>query len=123
MTSAKRQAANQRNARHSSGPRTDQGKRRSSVNAMQHGLTTPVESSGWAPLQQSLETLLESEGMETSQARNLALCILNYERNLHYQRERYLGSERHAQHKPGHEARYLKRAANQLIKQCKSLKN
>ncbi len=60
---------------------------------MQHGLTTPVENSTWAPLQQSLETLLESEGTETSQARNLALCILNYERNLHYQRERYLGSE------------------------------
>ena len=60
---------------------------------MQHGLTTPVESSAWAPLQQSLETLLESEGTETSQARTLALCILNYERNLHYQRERYLGSE------------------------------
>ena len=123
MTSAKRQAANQRNAQRSSGPRTDQGKRRSSVNAMQHGLNIPVESSAWAPLLPSLETLLESEGMEPSQARNLALCILNYERNLHYQRERYLGSERHTQHKPTHAARYLKHAANQLIKQCKSLKN
>ena len=123
MTSSKGRAANQRNAQRSSGPRTDQGKRRSSVNAMQHGLTTPVASSAWAPLLQSLETLLESEGMETFQARNLALCILNYERNLHYQRERYLGLQSHAQHKPGHAARYLKRAANQLIKQCKGLKN
>jgi hypothetical protein len=61
--------------------------------------------------------------METAQARTLALCILNYERNLHDQRERYPGSQRGAQHKPGHAARYLKRAANQLIKQCKGLKN
>jgi hypothetical protein len=61
--------------------------------------------------------------MEPSQAGNLALCILNFERNLHDQRERYPGSQRGAQHKPGHAARYLKRAANQLIKQCKGLKN
>jgi len=90
---------------------------------MQHGLTIPVESSAWAPLLQSLATLLESEGMETAQARALALCILNYERNLHDQRKRYPGSLRGAQYKPGHAARYLKRAANQLIKQCKGLKN
>ncbi len=90
---------------------------------MQHGLTIPVESSSWAPHQQSIETLLESEGMETSQARDLALCILNYERNLHNQRERYLNSQTPAQHKPEHAARYLKRAANQLIKQCKGLIN
>ncbi len=90
---------------------------------MQHGLTKPVESSAWAPLLQSLQILLESEGMETSQARTLASCILNYERNLHDQRERYPGSQPLAQHKPAHPARYLKRAANQLIKQCKGLKN
>jgi hypothetical protein len=88
---------------------------------MQHGLTIPVERSAWAPLLPSLETLLESEGMEPSQARTLALCILNYERNLHDQRKRYLGSQRLMQHKPGHAARYLKRSANQLIKQCKGL--
>ena len=90
---------------------------------MQHGLTIPIESSAWAPLLQSLETLLESEGLEPFQTRNLALCILNYERNLHDQRERYLGSQPHAQHNPSRSVRYLKRAANQLIKQCKGLKN
>jgi hypothetical protein len=31
------------------------------------------------------------------------------------QRERYLGSQRLMQHKPGHAPRYLKHAANQLI--------
>ena len=76
-----------------------------------------------APLLQSLATLLESECMEPSQAGTLALCILNYERNLHNQREGYPGSPHLAQHKPGHAAKYLKRAANQLIKQCKGLKN
>jgi hypothetical protein len=43
--------------------------------------------------------------------------------NLHHQREHYLGSPPLAQHNPSHAARYLKRAANQLIKQCKGLKN
>jgi len=123
MTSAKRHAANQRNAQRSSGPRTDEGKRRASVNAMQHGLTTSVESSPWALLLQSVEVLLQSDGLEKSQASDLALCILNYERNVQYQRDHYLGLRRDGQYKPGHAGRYLRRAANQLIKQCRGLKS
>jgi hypothetical protein len=34
-----RTAANRRNSRHSTGPRTDSGKQRSSLNALRHGLT------------------------------------------------------------------------------------
>ena len=50
-------------------------------------VTTPIESSSWASFLHSIETLLESDGFEKSQAKALALCILNYERNLHYQRQ------------------------------------
>jgi hypothetical protein len=41
-TTAARIAANRRNARHSTGPRTAQGKRRSSHNALIHGLCSQV---------------------------------------------------------------------------------
>jgi hypothetical protein len=89
---------------------------------MQHGLTISVESSPWAPLLQSVEVLLQSDGLEKSQASDLALCILNYERNVQYQRDHYLVL-RGGQYKPGHAGRYLRRAANQLIKQCRGLKS
>jgi hypothetical protein len=95
MSSANRHKANRQNAQRSSGPRTDECKRRSSVNAMRHGLTTPRECSAWAPLQQSLEAMLAAEGPDKPCARALAVAILNYERNVQYQRERYLQSKQH----------------------------
>ena len=98
------------------------GKRLSSINAIRHGLTTPVQTTLWAPLLQPIETLLESEGIMQPQARTLALSILNYERNLQYQRQRYLASQQHPQPKPRQATRYLKNAAFQLITQCKALK-
>ena len=38
MSTRKQREANRRNARHSTGPRTDAGKQRSSQNALKHGL-------------------------------------------------------------------------------------
>ncbi|KAA6232249.1 hypothetical protein FP507_03440 [Chlorobium phaeovibrioides] len=146
MSDLKRQKANRHNAMQSTGPRSDEGKRRSSVNAMRHGLTSPLESSLWAPLLQPIEALLASEGLDKSQQRELAACILNYERNADYQRLRYESkvkelSSLHVQAGKGgaeeclstpswamvaelrNADRHLRRAANQLIKECRGLAN
>ena len=65
------------------------------------------------------------------EARTLALNILNYERNLQHQRQRYLASRQHPQckHIPHIGARHAvplpmpeKRATFQLFTHCKALK-
>jgi hypothetical protein len=45
MTSAERIAANRRNARASTGPRTAAGKRKAAANALRHGLAASVQDS------------------------------------------------------------------------------
>lgn len=42
MKAPRRVAANRANARHSTGPKTASGKRRSALNAVRHGLSVPV---------------------------------------------------------------------------------
>ncbi|RTY33695.1 hypothetical protein EKD00_09190 [Chlorobium phaeovibrioides] len=90
MSSLQRYSANRRNALRSTGPRTEDGKRRSSLNALRHGLYVPLLHSPWALLLEPMAELLLSEGLDAFQARELAESILTYERTLQHQRERYL---------------------------------
>lgn len=84
MASAKQLVANRRNAQHSSGPKSEQGKRRSAINALRHGLTVPVELSALAVHLPQLQAWLQAEGLQPSEARELALRILDYERNIQH---------------------------------------
>jgi hypothetical protein len=92
MASPRQRAANQLNALRATGPRTQQGKRRSAVNATRHGLTVPVLSSWWGTRLPDLHALLCADGLDAHQAHTLAMCILDYERNVQHQRNRYLHS-------------------------------
>ena len=55
MTSDLKVASNQKNAKNSTGPKSDAGKRRAARNALSHGLAVPV--SNIAALQGDIETL------------------------------------------------------------------
>jgi hypothetical protein len=54
MASERQIAANRRNARGSTGPRSPAGKKRASQNSFRHGLTTPIASAAFA---RAVETL------------------------------------------------------------------
>ena len=91
VTSLKQKAANRRNALHSTGPRTEEGQRRVSVNALKHGLTAPIEATPWASAVSDVEALLAADGFAAEEGRELARRIVEYERNVEYQRQRFLG--------------------------------
>ena len=90
MTSPKQRAANRRNALHSTGPRSEAGRCRSSINAIQHGLTVPLESTPWVNQVSQLAALLETEGLAAATSYELARRLVDYERNIAYQRQRFL---------------------------------
>jgi len=74
------------------GPRSDRGKRAASQNALKHGLSRPLDSTAWGEFFEPLTAhLMAAEGLPRSAARALAGQILEFERNLAFQREALLG--------------------------------
>jgi hypothetical protein len=78
MTSFRQFEANRRNARHSTGPRTDEGKRQSRLNAVRHGLTaeTVIASLEDAEDYKAFEAAIIADYCaETAVARELVLRL------------------------------------------------
>jgi hypothetical protein len=61
MTSAERIAANRRNARASTGPRTAAGKRKAAANALRHGLAASVPDCAMTAMAARIATALAGE--------------------------------------------------------------
>jgi hypothetical protein len=90
MASAKQIRANRANTRRSSGPKTPQGRFRSSQNARSHGLSAPIDVSLAAPQIEAIVKLLEGEGIDAFSARDVAVKIVDFERNMDRQRTIHL---------------------------------
>lgn len=90
MASPRQKAANRLNAAHSTGPKSEAGRRRSAVNARRHGLTSSVESSDSGGQIPEIATLLKEDGLSLEVAHEIARRIVQYERNVAYQRERFI---------------------------------
>ena len=85
--SPQKRQANRRNALRSTGPKSLLGKQRSSGNSLGHGLSTPVAFNFHDPLVDAITEMIAQDGVDSQTANALAGKILEYERNLAYQRE------------------------------------
>ena len=90
MTSPRKRNANRANARKSTGPKSKPGKTRSSLNSVKHSLTRPIDALPWGEYLGTLTRLLEQDGLSPTDASDLAKKILDHERNVDYQRARFL---------------------------------
>lgn len=104
MATDKQLQANRVNAKRSSGPRSDRGKRAVALNAIKHGLSMPLSSALGRPdasrhgnghghghtALQTIADLITPECSSPEAARHIALTILEFERNETAQREFFM---------------------------------
>ena len=90
--SPQKRQANRRNALKSTGPRSRRGKQSSSLNALRHGLSGGADLRLNDPNVSMISALIELDGVDPQQATELAIKILDYEKNLAYQRQLLDGS-------------------------------
>jgi hypothetical protein len=81
--------ANKANAQRSTGPRTAAGRQRASQNARAHGLSVPLDPLAMEAKVQQIAAGVAAEGVSVTQAREIAVKIIDYERNLQHEREAY----------------------------------
>ncbi len=86
-SSPQKRQANRRNALKSTGPRSRRGKQSSSLNALRHGLSGGADLRLNDPDVSAVAELIELDGVEPQQATELAIKILDYVKNLAYQRQ------------------------------------
>ena len=81
MVSAKQRAANRVNSLKSTGPRSEEGKFRSKLNAAKNGLSLPVNKRVFADQIKTIAQLIRNDCATDAQAAELAKRIIDFERN------------------------------------------
>ena len=81
MVSAKQRAANRANSLKSTGPRSEEGKFRSKLNAAKNGLSLPVNKRVFADQIKTIAQLIRNDCATDAQAAELAKRIIDFERN------------------------------------------
>lgn len=76
----RRQLANRSNARHSTGPRTAEGKQTAAQNAVRHRLSVPLDGATLDPLKQKVAGLLLQSDISPVHVDDLAEKIIEFER-------------------------------------------
>jgi len=87
MTSPKQKAANRLNAIKSTGPRTQEGIRSASLNAVKHRLSLPVTEQFFGEEITAVTELVRADCVSDHQAKELAKRIIDFERNEQFLRD------------------------------------
>ena len=96
MATDRQVQANRANAKRSSGPKSERGKRAVALNAVKHGLSMPLASALCQPddqedpALQAIAELIAAECNSPGSARHIASTILEFERNETAQREFFM---------------------------------
>jgi hypothetical protein len=90
--SPQKRQANRRNALKSTGPRSRRGKQSSSLNALRHGLSGGADLRLNDPDLSAIASLIQLDDVDPQHATELAIKIIDYEKNLAYQRQLIDGS-------------------------------
>jgi hypothetical protein len=113
-SSAKRRVANLRNSQKSTGPKTDQGKKIASQNAIRHGLSASRERYRRDPALESLAALLQkTEGLDADQSRLIAEKILDFEKTIQYQRSIFEVASRY----PENQSHWIQESRKVLVQE------
>jgi hypothetical protein len=81
MASPRQRAANRANALKSTGPKSEAGKSRASLNAIKHRLSLPIDQQLFATEIQQISALVREECASDAQAIEIAKRIIDFERN------------------------------------------
>lgn len=86
MTTDRQLQANKLNALKSAGPKSARGKKQASQNALRHGLSTPLPLYLIEGKQEKIAASIMLDGFDSVTALELAAKIIEFERNMAYQR-------------------------------------
>lgn len=90
MSSEAQNRANAKNARRSSGPKSSDGKRRSSQNSRKHGLSKPIEIGHEDHSFNSVVEILQEDGFSELDAIEVAVALYTHRRVMDVYRDYYL---------------------------------
>lgn len=86
MATDRQRQANRLNALKSAGPKSTRGKKQASQNAQKHGLSTPLPLHLIEGEQERIAASVMLDGVDPLTAQELAVRIVEFERNMAYQR-------------------------------------
>ena len=89
MASLRKQQASRANSLRSTGPKSTLGKRLASQNSRTHGLSVALPDEVIEPVVVKLVPLIMQEGIEQHAAKEVAMKLVDYERNLAHERQTF----------------------------------